>query len=122
MVPIIHGADALDVRQLAEVIRDLADRARSGALKPTQIEAATFSISSLGAIGGTAFTPIINAPNVAILGVTRTATIAHWDGGAFVPRQLLPLSLSYDHRAIDGVEAASFCRTLVRHLAAAPEN
>ena len=79
------------------------------------MQGATFTISSLGGIGGTSFTPIVNAPEVAILGVTRSKMAPVWDGKEFVPRNMLPLSLSYDHRAIDGALAARFCATL-RHL------
>jgi pyruvate dehydrogenase E2 component (dihydrolipoamide acetyltransferase) len=87
----------------------LAKKARDGKLGPADMSGSGFTISSLGGIGGTSFTPIINAPEVAILGVTRTATKPVWDGKAFVPRLILPLSLSYDHRVIDGAAAARFC-------------
>ena len=86
----------------------LSAKARDGKLAPADMQGGCFSISSLGGIGGTMFTPIINAPEVAILGVSRSAHKPVWDGKAFVPRLMLPLSLSYDHRVIDGAQAARF--------------
>jgi pyruvate dehydrogenase E2 component (dihydrolipoamide acetyltransferase) len=96
---------------------ELAKKARDGKLGPADMQGGCFSISSLGGIGGTAFTPIINAPEVAILGVSKTQTKPVWDGKAFVPRQMLPLSLSYDHRVIDGAAAARFTSYLSALLA-----
>ena len=87
---------------------ELSAKARDGKLGPADMQGGCFSISSLGGIGGTAFTPIVNAPEVAILGVSRSAMKPVWDGNAFVPRLMLPLSLSYDHRVIDGAAAARF--------------
>ena len=93
-----------------------AKLARDGKLKPDQMQGGTFTISSLGGIGGTGFTPIVNAPEVAILGVTRSALKPVWRDGGFVPRLMLPLSLSYDHRVIDGAAAARFARNLATTL------
>ena len=113
LVPVIRNADAKDVWDLAEATADLADKARSQRLAMHELQGGSFSISSLGAIGGTGFTPIINAPEVAILGIGRLATKPAWDGAGFTPRKLLPLSLSFDHRAINGAEAGRF----MAHLA-----
>ena len=113
LVPVIRDADAKDVWGLAEATADLATKARSQRLAMHELQGGSFSISSLGAIGGTGFTPIINAPEVAILGVGRLTTKPVWDGEGFVPRKMLPLSLSYDHRAINGAEAGRF----MAHLA-----
>jgi len=98
---------------VAGELTELSGKARAGKLGPADMAGATFTISSLGGIGGTSFTPIVNAPEVAILGVVRSATKPVWDGSQFVPRLMLPLSLSYDHRVIDGAAAARF----VAHLA-----
>jgi pyruvate dehydrogenase E2 component (dihydrolipoamide acetyltransferase) len=108
MVPVIRDADRKGVGEIATETAELARKARDGKLSPTEMQGGTFSISSLGGIGGTGFTPIVNAPEVAILGVSRTATKPVWNGSAFVPRLILPLSLSYDHRVIDGAAAARF--------------
>jgi pyruvate dehydrogenase E2 component (dihydrolipoamide acetyltransferase) len=108
VVPVVKGADGKGVLQIATEMTELSAKAREGKLGPADMQGGCFSISSLGGIGGTAFTPIINAPEVAILGVSRSATKAVWDGKAFAPRLLLPLSLSYDHRVIDGAQAARF--------------
>ena len=97
---------------------DLAAKAREGKLGPADMQGGTFSISSLGGIGGTAFTPIINAPEVAILGVSRSQQRPVWKDGKFEPRLMLPLSLSYDHRVIDGAEAVRFVVALAEALAA----
>jgi pyruvate dehydrogenase E2 component (dihydrolipoamide acetyltransferase) len=114
VVPVIKDADTKGVRAIARETAELARKARDGQLTPAEMQGGCFTISSLGGIGGTAFTPIINAPEVAILGVSRAETKPWWDGSAFVPRLLLPLSLSYDHRVIDGAAAARF----VVHLGA----
>ena len=114
LVPVIRNADAKDVWDLAETTADLAAKARNQRLAMHELQGGSFSISSLGAIGGTGFTPIINAPEVAILGVGRLTTKPNWDGEGFVPRKMLPLSLSFDHRAINGAEAGRF----LAHLAA----
>lgn len=108
VVPVIRDADGKGVLELAEETAELAGKAREGKLSPAQMQGGCFSISSLGGIGGTHFTPIINAPEVAILGVSRSYQKPVWDGEAFQPRLTLPLSLSYDHRVIDGAVAARF--------------
>ena len=117
MVPVIRDADRKSVGELATESAELARKARDGKLSPAEMQGGTFSISSLGGIGGTGFTPIVNAPEVAILGVSRTATRPVWDGKAFAPRLILPLSLSYDHRVIDGAAAARFNAHLAQLLA-----
>ena len=108
VVPVIHDVDALGLIEVARQLTELSAKARDGSLKIGQMTGGTFTISSLGGIGGTGFTPIVNAPEVAILGVTRSAMRPVWDGAAFAPRLMLPLSLSYDHRVIDGAAAARF--------------
>ncbi|WP_323030413.1 dihydrolipoyllysine-residue acetyltransferase [Castellaniella sp.] len=117
VVPVIRDADKKGVMELAAETSDLAGQAREGKLSPSQMQGGCFSISSLGGIGGTDFTPIINAPEVAILGVSRSAMQPVWDGKAFQPRLMLPLSLSYDHRVIDGAAAARFNAYLAGLLA-----
>lgn len=116
VVPVIRDCDQKDIYQLAAEMAELSLKAREGKLKPTEMQGACFSISSLGGIGGTHFTPIINAPEVAILGVGRSSIRPEWDGEAFQPRLMLPLSLSYDHRVIDGANAARFIRFLGTRL------
>ncbi len=108
VVPVLKGADGKGVLQIAKEMAELSARAREGKLAPAEMQGGCFSISSLGGIGGTAFTPIINAPEVAILGVSKSSIKPVWDGKAFAPRLVLPLSLSYDHRVIDGAGAARF--------------
>jgi pyruvate dehydrogenase E2 component (dihydrolipoamide acetyltransferase) len=108
MVPVLKDADRKGILQISQELADLSARARAGKLSPAEMTGATFTISSLGGIGGTYFTPIINAPEVAILGVCRSATKPVWDGAQFKPRLILPLSLSWDHRVIDGAAAARF--------------
>ncbi|MBV2180292.1 dihydrolipoyllysine-residue acetyltransferase [Castellaniella sp. MT123] len=117
VVPVIRDADRKGVLELATETSELAAQAREGKLSPSQMQGGCFSISSLGGIGGTDFTPIINAPEVAILGVSRSAMQPVWDGKAFQPRLMLPLSLSYDHRVIDGASAARFNAYLAGLLA-----
>ena len=117
VVPVIRDADKKGVMELAAETAELAGLAREGKLSPSQMQGGCFSISSLGGIGGTDFTPIINAPEVAILGVSRSAMQPVWDGQAFQPRLMLPLSLSYDHRVIDGAAAARFNAYLASLLA-----
>ena len=117
VVPVLKGVDGKGVWELAAEIADLAAKARSQRLPMNAMQGGTFSVSSLGAIGGTGFTPIINAPEVAILGVGRLVTKPVWDQDAFRPRKLLPLSLSYDHRAINGAEAGRFVAHLAELLA-----
>jgi pyruvate dehydrogenase E2 component (dihydrolipoamide acetyltransferase) len=116
VVPVIRDADRKGVFDLAKELGDISKLAREKKLKPGDMQGGTFSISSLGGIGGTAFTPIINAPEVAILGVSRSAMRPVWDGKAFMPRLMLPLSLSYDHRVIDGAAAARFTNYLASVL------
>ncbi|HEU4353784.1 MAG TPA: dihydrolipoyllysine-residue acetyltransferase [Burkholderiales bacterium] len=116
VVPVVRDADRKGVFDIAKELGDISKLARDGKLKPGDMQGGTFSISSLGGIGGTAFTPIINAPEVAILGVSRSATRPVWDGKQFAPRLMLPLSLSYDHRVIDGATAARFSAFLVSVL------
>ncbi|UYO95343.1 dihydrolipoyllysine-residue acetyltransferase [Pollutimonas sp. M17] len=108
VVPVIRDADKKGIVELAKETAELAGLARDGKLSPSQMQGGCFSISSLGGIGGTSFTPIINAPEVAILGVSRSAHAPVWNGKEFQPRLMLPLSLSYDHRVIDGAAAARF--------------
>jgi pyruvate dehydrogenase E2 component (dihydrolipoamide acetyltransferase) len=117
MVPVVKDADRKGVLDIARETADLAARARAGKLQMADMQGGTFSISSLGGIGGTAFTPIINAPEVAILGVSRSQTKPVWDGDRFAPRLVLPLSLSYDHRVVDGALAARFTSHLAALLA-----
>ena len=117
VVPVVRDADRKDVYELARQLSQLSEKARAGKLPPTDMQGGCFTISSLGGIGGTAFTPIINAPEVAILGVSRSAMRPVYRDGAFVPRLLLPLSLSYDHRVIDGAMAARFTTWLAQALA-----
>ncbi|HWG77424.1 MAG TPA: 2-oxo acid dehydrogenase subunit E2 [Steroidobacteraceae bacterium] len=108
MVPVIRDANRLDIYETARALSELAQAARTGKLAGSQMQGGSFTISSLGGIGGTAFTPIINAPEVAILGVSRAAMRPVYREGGFVPRLMLPLSLSYDHRVIDGAAGARF--------------
>ena len=108
VVPVIKDADKKSVIEVAKELSDLSGRAREGKLSVSDMQGGTFTISSLGGIGGTAFTPIINAPEVAILGVSRAAMRPIWDGKKFLPRLMLPVSFSYDHRVIDGADAARF--------------
>ncbi len=115
MVPVIKKADSKGIIEISKELGELSAQARDGKLKSADMQGATFTISSLGGIGGTGFTPIVNAPEVAILGLTRSKIAPVWDGEAFQPRNILPMSLSYDHRAVDGALAARFCVTL-KHL------
>ncbi|WP_175670604.1 dihydrolipoyllysine-residue acetyltransferase [Burkholderia ambifaria] len=108
VVPVIRDADKKGLVDIAKEMAELSKAARDGKLKPDQMQGGCFSISSLGGIGGTHFTPLINAPEVAILGLSRGQMKPVWDGKQFVPRLILPLSLSFDHRAVDGAEAARF--------------
>ena len=113
MVPVLRDVDQKTVWELAEEVLELAGLARDRKLRPEQMQGGVFSVSSLGNIGGRGFTPIVNAPEVAILGVSRASIQPVWDGQAFVPRTLLPLSLSYDHRVINGGDAGRFLTQLV---------
>ena len=116
VVPVIRDCDQKDIFQLAAELGEMSQRARDGKLKPVEMQGGCFSISSLGGIGGTSFTPIINAPEVAILGVSRSSMQPQWDGKEFQPRMMLPLCLSYDHRVIDGANGARFTRYLATCL------
>jgi pyruvate dehydrogenase E2 component (dihydrolipoamide acetyltransferase) len=117
VVPVIKDADKKGILEIARETTELAAKARDGKLGPNDIQGATFTISSLGGIGGTAFTPIINAPEVAILGVSRSGVKPVWNGKEFAPRTMLPLSLSYDHRVVDGALAARFTTYLGQVIA-----
>lgn len=117
VVPVVKDADKKSISEIAVEMSALAQSAREGKLKPTDMQGGCFSISSLGGIGGTSFTPIINAPEVAILGVSRSSMQPVWNGSEFVPRLMCPLSLSYDHRVIDGAAAARFNAYLAALLA-----
>jgi pyruvate dehydrogenase E2 component (dihydrolipoamide acetyltransferase) len=116
MVPVIRDADRGNLFDLARALASMSEKARAGKLKAAEMQGGSFTISSLGGIGGTAFTPIINAPEVAILGVSKSSQKPQFDKGTFVPRLMLPLSLSYDHRVIDGAEAARFIVFLSKTL------
>lgn len=117
LVPVLRDANRKDVYEVARLLGELSEKARNGKLSGTEMQGGSFTISSLGGIGGTAFTPIINAPEVAILGVSRSSMQPVYQNGAFVPRLMLPLSLSYDHRVIDGASAARFITFLSETLA-----
>ncbi|MDH3275851.1 MAG: dihydrolipoyllysine-residue acetyltransferase [Gammaproteobacteria bacterium] len=117
MVPVIRDADQKDVYELAAELGELSALARDGKLKSDQLQGASFTVSSLGGIGGTAFTPIVNAPEVAILGVSRSSMQPVWNGSEFDARLMLPLSLSYDHRVVDGAAAVRFTTFLGKALA-----
>lgn len=117
VVPVIKDADKKGIAQIAQEMGELSSQAREGKLKPADMQGASFTISSLGGIGGTAFTPIINAPEVAILGLSRSEIRPVWDGKQFMPRLIMPLSLSYDHRVIDGAMGARFTVYLAEVLA-----
>ena len=116
LVPVIHDVDRKGLLDIAGELTELSGVARSGKISPAQMQGATFTISSLGGIGGTAFTPIVNPPQVAILGVSRSSMKPVWDGSQFVPRLMVPLSFSYDHRVIDGALAARFTSHLAKVL------
>ncbi|MEA3142605.1 MAG: hypothetical protein QOK23_4774 [Gammaproteobacteria bacterium] len=116
VVPVIPNADQLDTFQIARTLAELSEKARAGKLKAAEMHGGSFTISSLGGIGGTYFTPIINAPEVAILGVSKATLKPLYERGGFIPRLTLPLSLSYDHRVIDGAEAARFIVFLAKTL------
>jgi pyruvate dehydrogenase E2 component (dihydrolipoamide acetyltransferase) len=108
VVPVIKNADQKGIMHIAQEMGDMSAQAREGKLKPADMQGASFTISSLGGIGGTAFTPIINAPEVAILGLSKAVIKPVWDGKAFAPRLMMPMSLSYDHRVVDGAMGARF--------------
>ena len=117
VVPVVRDVDLKSIRDLAGELGDISSRARERKLSPKDLQGASFTISSLGGIGGTAFTPIVNAPEVAILGVSRSTMKPVYENGEFVPRLILPMSLSYDHRVIDGAQAARFTSFLAKVLA-----
>jgi pyruvate dehydrogenase E2 component (dihydrolipoamide acetyltransferase) len=116
VVPVIKEVDRKGIIEICRELSHVSAKARDGKLTPAEMQGATFTISSLGGIGGNAFTPIVNAPEVAILGVVRSKMAPVWDGESFVPRLMLPLCLSYDHRVIDGAAAARFARHLATVL------
>ena len=116
VVPVLRNVNAKSINQLAAELAEKSEKARQGKLMPADMQGGCITISSLGGIGGTAFTPIVNAPEVAILGVTRAKMQPVWDGKAFVPRLLLPLDLTYDHRVIDGAEGARFMAAIKNYL------
>jgi pyruvate dehydrogenase E2 component (dihydrolipoamide acetyltransferase) len=116
VVPVLRDVDRKGITAISKELGEVSKRARDGKLSPDDMSGGSFTISSLGGIGGTSFTPIVNAPEVAILGVVRSRMSPVWNGSEFVPRMLLPLSLSYDHRVIDGALAARFTRTLATVL------
>ena len=113
LVPVIRDVDRKSIWELSEEVSELAALARDKKLKPAQMQGGVFSISSLGGIGGRGFTPIVNAPEVAILGVSKASVQPVWDGSQFSPKTLLPLSLSYDHRVVNGGHAGRFLTELV---------
>ena len=117
MVPVVKAADQKGVVEIAKETSELAAKAREGKLGPADMQGGTFSISSLGGIGGTSFTPIVNAPEVAILGVSKAAMKPMWNGKEFAPRLMMPLSLSYDHRVVDGALGARFTSYLAQVIA-----
>jgi pyruvate dehydrogenase E2 component (dihydrolipoamide acetyltransferase) len=117
VVPVIANADRMDIYRIARALGELSEKARAGKLSAAEMQGGSFTISSLGGIGGTAFTPIINAPEVAILGVSKSSMKPVFKDGGFVPRLTLPLSLSYDHRVIDGAMAVRFTTYLASVLA-----
>ena len=116
VVPVVRDVDQKGILDIVRNLTDLSTRAREGKLKPDEMQGGCFSISSLGGIGGTAFTPVVNAPEVAILGLTRARMTPVWNGESFQPRLMLPMDLSYDHRVIDGAQAARFVAELVTTL------
>lgn len=117
LVPVLRDADRKTVGELGAELKAVSKQAREKGLPMSAMEGGSMTISSLGGIGGTSFTPIVNPPEVAILGVTRTRTVPHWTGDGFEPRQHMPLSLSYDHRVINGADAARFLRHIDEVLA-----
>ena len=116
MVPVIRDVDNKSIWQLSEEVIAMGAKAKSKKLMPVDMQGACFTISSLGSIGGTAFTPIVNTPEVAILGVSKAEMQPRWNGSEFEPRLMMPLSLSYDHRAVNGADAARFTQYLAKLL------
>ena len=119
-MPVIRDADKKGLLELASELGDISARMRDGKINPADLQGGCFSISSLGGLGGTYFTPIINAPEVAILGVGKSVMKPVWDGKQFAPRLMLPLSLSYDHRVIDGAQGARFIAYLEQRAVGHP--
>jgi pyruvate dehydrogenase E2 component (dihydrolipoamide acetyltransferase) len=117
VVPVIKDADKKDIYEIARDLADLSQKARDGKLKVTEMQGATFTVSSLGGIGGVGFTPIINAPEVAILGVAKSSFKPVYKDGQFVPRLILPFTLAYDHRVVDGAAGVRFTTFLAEKLA-----
>jgi pyruvate dehydrogenase E2 component (dihydrolipoamide acetyltransferase) len=117
VVPVIRDADKKDIYEIARDLATLSEKARGGKLSAAEMQGASFTVSSLGGIGGTSFTPIINAPEVAILGVARSSMKPVFRDGQFVPRLILPFTFAYDHRVIDGAAGARFTTHLSQHLA-----
>ena len=116
VVPVIRDVNEKGIWDISAEIAELAGKARDGKLTPAEMQGGCFTLSSLGAIGGNGFTPIVNAPEVGILGVSKSQMKPVWDGSAFIPRLMLPLALSYDHRAINGGDAGRFMTHLVKLL------
>jgi pyruvate dehydrogenase E2 component (dihydrolipoamide acetyltransferase) len=116
VVPVLRDVDTKSITQLALELAQVGEKARARKLSPDDMQGGTFTLTNLGGIGGTAFTPIVNVPEVAILGLARGAIEPVWNGSAFVPRQMLPISLSYDHRVIDGADGARFARFIASAL------
>jgi pyruvate dehydrogenase E2 component (dihydrolipoamide acetyltransferase) len=116
VVPVIKNANEKGIWEISAEIASLAASAREGKLKPAEMQGGCFTLSSLGAIGGNGFTPIVNSPEVGILGVSKSQIKPVWDGAEFVPRMMLPLALSYDHRVINGGDAGRFMTYLVKLL------
>ena len=116
LVPVIRNVNGKTVTEITQELSNKAELARLGKLPLTEMQGGCFSLSSLGGIGGTAFTPIVNPPEVAILGLSKAEMKPVWDGTSFQPRLMLPLSLSYDHRVVDGAEAARFGQCVVGYL------
>ncbi|MGZ8137178.1 MAG: 2-oxo acid dehydrogenase subunit E2, partial [Methylococcaceae bacterium] len=117
VVPVLRDVDRKSINQLVVELAEKSEKARLGKLMPSDMQGGCITISSLGGIGGTAFTPIVNAPEVAIVGITRAKMQPVWNGKEFTPRLMLPLDLTYDHRVIDGAEGARFMATIKQYLA-----
>ena len=116
VVPVLRNVNNKSITELAQELAEKSEKARQGKLMPGDMQGGCLTISSLGGIGGTAFTPIVNAPEVAILGVTRAKMQPVWNGKEFVPRLMMPLDLTYDHRVIDGAEGARFMAAIKQYL------
>ena len=117
LVPVIRDVDQKSLWELAAETAELAQKAKQRKLKPNEMQGGCFTVSSLGGIGGTGFTPIVNAPELAILGVSKLVVKPVWDGEEFQPRKMLPLALSYDHRAVNGADGGGFMTQVVSILA-----